>query len=230
MNYTKIYNRLIERSINRNIIDYVENHHIVPRCMGGTDDSSNFAVLTAREHYVAHLCLVKMYPSNNSLIKAAVMMTCNSSNHSRSGNRIYEWLRKHHSKAMSESQSGSGNSQFGMMWIYNLTTKTSKKISKSDNIPDGWIPGRKIYFEIKKCILCDKEVPTKFSSYCHEHKKIVVSNRGKENYKHLKGKTAEAYRGKKFITDGNVDKLHLANLELPDGWSWGRSNNRHKRE
>ena len=43
-------------------------------------------------------------------------------------------------------QSGQGNSQFGTRWIHNLELKISKKISKDEPLPAGWILGRKIKF------------------------------------------------------------------------------------
>lgn len=48
--------------------------------------------------------------------------------------------------ANSVRQSGSGNSQYNTMWIYNLELKISKKINKDDIIPDGWNKGRKLKF------------------------------------------------------------------------------------
>jgi len=47
-------------------------------------------------------------------------------------------------KANSKHQSGSGNSQFGKMWIHNPELKESKRISKEEPIPSGWLKGRKI--------------------------------------------------------------------------------------
>ena len=40
---------------------YCEQHHIVPRSLGGLNTKENLVLLTAREHFVAHLLLVKMY-------------------------------------------------------------------------------------------------------------------------------------------------------------------------
>ena len=34
--------------------EYHERHHIVPKCMGGTNDKENLIDLFAKEHYVAH--------------------------------------------------------------------------------------------------------------------------------------------------------------------------------
>ena len=39
---------------------YYEAHHIHPRSLGGADDETNIAYLTAKEHFVAHLLLTKM--------------------------------------------------------------------------------------------------------------------------------------------------------------------------
>lgn len=94
MNYAKIYNDLIERSRLRDITDdYHEKHHIIPRCLDGKNSIENIAILTAREHYIAHQLLVKMYPDNKKLIYAANMMTVHDSDN-RVGNRRYEWLRR----------------------------------------------------------------------------------------------------------------------------------------
>jgi len=58
MDYEKHYSLLIKKAQKRGTVDgYKEKHHIVPRCMGGTDDKSNIVELTAREHFVAHLLL-----------------------------------------------------------------------------------------------------------------------------------------------------------------------------
>lgn len=44
----------------RNRDVYGEWHHIIPRSMGGTDESDNLVKLTFREHFIAHLLLVKI--------------------------------------------------------------------------------------------------------------------------------------------------------------------------
>ena len=64
MDYEKVYNNLIEnRQLNKlkHKGDYtVEQHHIIPRSCGGTDDKSNLVYLTCREHFIAHWLLVKV--------------------------------------------------------------------------------------------------------------------------------------------------------------------------
>lgn len=47
--------------------EYHETHHILPRCLGGTDDKENLVDLFAREHYEAHRLLALENPSNKGL-------------------------------------------------------------------------------------------------------------------------------------------------------------------
>lgn len=161
MDYQNIYNKLIARALTRNkdVAEYYESHHIVPRCLGGSDDRVNLADLTAREHFIAHLCLVKIHPGNGSLVKAAVMMACGSAQHKRSANRIYEWLRKKHSVVMKEAQGGINNSQFGSVWVFNKLLKENKKIKANELsswAEQGWEPGRvydfnNVYYTCAAC-------------------------------------------------------------------------------
>ena len=147
MNYELQYEKLINRAKDRKINGYTESHHIIPRCMNGTDDKDNLVDLTAREHFIAHLLLLKIYPKQYSLIKALNMMCVGHREH-RSMNRMYGWLREKFSKEMSLSQSGEKNSQHGTIWIHNLDLKESKKIPKGDVIPEGWLKGRKMNFDL----------------------------------------------------------------------------------
>lgn len=79
MEYLKIYNRIVERATNRNILGYVEKHHIVPKCLGGENKKSNIVSLTAKEHYICHKLLCEIYP-NESKLKYAFWRMCNVAN------------------------------------------------------------------------------------------------------------------------------------------------------
>jgi len=142
MDYKLHYEKLIERAKNRKLDCYKEVHHIIPRCLKGDDSKENLVELTAREHFIAHLLLIKIYPGSYGLIKAINMMCVSSDNQDRSMNRMYGWLREKFGEEMSRSQAGEKNSQFGTMWISNIKLKQSKKIPKDSNIPEGWIKGR----------------------------------------------------------------------------------------
>lgn len=87
MNYDTIYNKLIARAIDRNLQEYTELHHIVPRCMGGTDEKANLVRLLPEEHYIAHLLLMKIFPDVAKLVYAANMMASRT-------NKSYGWLKR----------------------------------------------------------------------------------------------------------------------------------------
>lgn len=74
MDYQKIYYQIIKRAQTRNLEGYVENHHIIPRCMGGEDIVSNVVALTAREHFICHMLLCEIYPNENKLKHALFLM------------------------------------------------------------------------------------------------------------------------------------------------------------
>lgn len=64
--YTVIYRSIIARAKRRsNLSCYTERHHVLPRSLGGTDDSDNIVVLTAKEHFICHRLLTKMTFSDN---------------------------------------------------------------------------------------------------------------------------------------------------------------------
>ncbi|AHY25132.1 homing endonuclease [Pectobacterium bacteriophage PM2] len=90
MNYGLHYEKLISRAKSRILKGYKEVHHIIPRCMGGTDEPDNLVALTGAEHYVAHQLLVKMYPGNHSLAHALKILM-GSKNYN---NKQFEWVRK----------------------------------------------------------------------------------------------------------------------------------------
>ena len=95
MNYQRHYDMLIAKAqARKGVHDYAEKHHIVPRCMGGSNAKSNMVALTGREHFVAHMLLAKIH--GKGLWQAAVMMKNKSA--VQPGrvptSRLYEMARK----------------------------------------------------------------------------------------------------------------------------------------
>lgn len=77
--YQKQYSNIIEkgklRGLDKNKLDgYYEKHHIIPRCMGGLDEDSNYVLLTCYEHILAYNLLTKIYPDLYGLQFAIIQM------------------------------------------------------------------------------------------------------------------------------------------------------------
>lgn len=137
MDYQKIYNSLIARGQNRILEGYNEKHHIIPKCLGGTDDSKNLVSLTPEEHYLCHLLLVKIYPNNIRLIKAAMFMV-SSNNNVKRNNKAYGWLKRKFSNYMRgpnnpqklNPRKGDNHHTFNRKIEFNFTTAGRKILSE----------------------------------------------------------------------------------------------------
>jgi hypothetical protein len=111
MDYQKVYNQVVERakSQNRSKKDsYYETHHIVPKCMGGSDDKNNLVLLTAKEHFVCHKLLCVVYPTIPAL-QFAFWAMCNQRNYGRTyrvSSREYSEAKKRFQKLSSKLHLG----------------------------------------------------------------------------------------------------------------------------
>lgn len=152
MNYRKIYFNIIERRKHEAYDGYTEVHHILPRSLGGSNDKTNLVALSAREHFICHLLLTKMYEENSiewrKMVKAFVMMRAECKYQKRYiTSKRYKKLKESFCKIQSQYQSGAGNSQYGTMWIHSTELRQCKKIKKNDALPDGWQIGRVLDFD-----------------------------------------------------------------------------------
>lgn len=71
MDYQKVYIALISHRktnpIPKSGSVYTESHHIIPKCAGGDNSPENLVRLTAREHFISHKLLAKIYPLNGGV-------------------------------------------------------------------------------------------------------------------------------------------------------------------
>jgi len=113
MNYLKLYNSIIDKALNRELPKevYSEVHHIIPKCINGSDSPANKARLTAREHFICHYLLCKIYPTTTRLLFAFNIM------YNVHGNRVkskaYEKLRNKLCAVLRERMSGPNNPGYG---------------------------------------------------------------------------------------------------------------------
>jgi hypothetical protein len=83
MDYNKLYYNFMNsrKSMNRRKRDgvYYEKHHIIPMCLSGSNHKDNLVLLTAKEHFIAHRILYKIYPEDKNIALAFWGM-CNQKN------------------------------------------------------------------------------------------------------------------------------------------------------
>jgi len=120
MNYQRIYNELIaNRQNNPHPKEvYTEKHHIIPKSLGGSNKKSNIVALSAREHFIAHCLLAKIYGGK---MLVAFFLMCNTRSAKGISPKSYVY-----SKAR-EKVSGSANPKFNPIKINFFNIKTQKK-------------------------------------------------------------------------------------------------------
>lgn len=194
MDYQWHYDRLIETRKGRLLEKgkYYENHHIIPKSMGGDNSSINFVQLTAREHFIAHWLLWRIY--RNRSTSFAFYALCRFGK-----NRKKQWTdftcssRAYEEAKLVKSEFGFSDEsclnmslhQKGKIWIND--TQKSLRINKEqleDYVSNGWIRGR-IDFSVEarknmSISQLDKVTPE------HVKAKIRLSNIGKHS-ESLKG-------------------------------------------
>ena len=124
MNYQKIYNQLIEKrkqyTLNKKEC-YCEKHHIIPKSLGGNNNADNLVNLLAREHYIAHLLLVKIteYKFGKDSIEHEKMVCAlwrfiyDNETNTIINSHKYEKIKKIFSQTQSKRVSGNKNGMYG---------------------------------------------------------------------------------------------------------------------
>jgi hypothetical protein len=237
MNYLKVYCNFIRKAENRTLPEgYTEKHHIFPVSIYGKNN--RLVVLTAREHYIAHALLEKIYIKRYGLnhwktkkmIHAFWKMNTRKNEISYSNSILYEYSKINHSKQVSMKMMGNKHS-FGVIKSKETIEKlrkantgkkckeeTKRKISESLK---GWTPPPKS--EETKRKMSDSKKGKKFSE---AHK-----NNLKKSWEKRKSKMSEDEIKKYFQTTKNRrwfsnDDLKITKMfyptNVPTGWTKGR--------
>jgi hypothetical protein len=182
MDYNKIHNQIIERAISKNRKRgrdcYYEEHHIKPKCMGGTNKKDNLVLLTAREHFIVHKILPIIYPQYRKQLSLALhRMTFSTTDkmerNYRIGAREFESLRKEIGESLSGDNNPFAGRQHTVETKESIGIKAKKRLSKPENHPLYGKP-------------CSEE----------RKEKIRIANTGKKTSKETRKKLSEQRSGK----------------------------------
>lgn len=135
MDYQRIYNQIIKRAQKRTLEGYKEKHHILPKCLGGSNNKENLVELTAREHFLCHMLLCEIYPKENKLKHALFLMSIGKQkvkeNHYVIGSRVYERLKTEYSQFLigkKQSQETKDKKSKVMLEVWENKTQEEKSI------------------------------------------------------------------------------------------------------
>ena len=197
MNYQKAYDSLVQKNRTFSKGEYFETHHKVPKCMGGTDDANNLVNLTAREHYIAHLLLVKITEvggntqAHEKMLYAFNCMKwgrCEGERSFRFNSRLYQSLKEQYSKLRSKMMKTSHNPSKGKHWICNDDLKMTICIESNalywDYLASGWRTGRRFSESALKRIF-ESNTSTKGRIWIRKKDLTLQMAASKENVQHL---------------------------------------------
>lgn len=198
MTYDKFIEEIITTRGRFNCEGYKERHHIIPKCMGGTDELNNLIDLYAEEHYVAHKLLALENPKIRGVVNAWNMMAFPKGKTERNyeiSSNDYAVLRKMWSKHMSENNPFLDENGHPSNYGKPMSEEQKKHLS-----------------EIKRGVkLGPNSEETK-------HKKSIAT---KLRYT-LHPETFVCHnRGKRCITNGDIIKYVDINSILPEGFYYG---------
>ncbi len=129
--YRSIYKRAKRENRTRKNGEYFENHHIVPRALGGSNSKINRVLLTPREHYIMHACLVRFLTGQSKYKMVHALMFFGKDKY-KMNSHIYEYLKRSLSKSMTEN-----NPLKGRVNVINSegkwTTITSEEFHSNNN-------------------------------------------------------------------------------------------------
>lgn len=182
--------------------EYFEIHHIIPKCIGGTNDENNLIRLYPNEHFIAHKLLYQENPHEKKLAMAWWCMAYLNKNSSK-----YEITPEEYAKArvaFSEARQGHIVSQVTRDKLkeyftgHKVSVETRKKISEK-------LKGNKLSEETKHKL---SEIKKKnFTPELRE--KLKKANTGRTCSLETKEKISKANKGRIF-TKEHKEKISKA--------------------
>jgi hypothetical protein len=213
MNYLRVYCNLIRRAESRIAPEgYTEKHHTFPISIFGKNN--RIVVLTAREHYIAHALLEKIYIKRYGLRDARVIKMTFAhcmmrSNHRYFNSYLYERARIRLS-TLSKGRT--------------LTEETKKKLSKiNTGIKNGFY-GKTHTYETRKKMSEIKKGNKNALGYKMTEEQIEKRRQkiiGRKYSEEHRQKLSENISGRKWWNNGIETKM---SFDCPgDGWVIGRA-------
>lgn len=127
--YSACYQRLMTKATLESRIKsdtvYYERHHIIPKSLGGSNAKINLVLLTPREHFIAHLLLVRMVKDED--VYRMVNAICRFKKKATNAGE-FSLLRS----TISRYSKGHLNPSFNKIWIHNVKTKDIHYVDKNE--------------------------------------------------------------------------------------------------
>lgn len=235
MNYLKQYIKLIKKARVTNQEGYCERHHVFPKSIFG---DNNFIIkLTARQHYIAHALLEKIYikrygnqdVKTKKMIRAFFMM--NNANGNKQQRYTNSRLFESSKLRFSERMSGENSPFYGKKRVFteqHLANMRASRLSGSDHPLYGISRPKEVVDKMRKPkqeghgaavskarkgIIFSEEHKQNLSN---SHKGQLPWNKDKQYSTEYKQRLSESHKNKShnYITDEYRNKLAEASKRV----------------
>lgn len=112
--------------------DCVHRHHIIPKCLGGSDDFSNIALLKPKDHAYAHVLMFKMMVQKTVKAAHAVVSMIGEEN-------LDDTMKLFNSIDEYDIKMTTAIKALKKRTIVDVVTFDQKTIGLFENIPDGFV-------------------------------------------------------------------------------------------
>lgn len=191
----------MERAVGRELDGYTETHHIIPRCMGGTNEPTNLVKLTYREHFITHWILYRLHPNNKRLAYAFSAMKMDKYGHKKTG-----WTPS--SRQLEELKIAYIKARVGSKHSDETKVKMSDSLIKTFSVRGGSNLGRQFSDDTKQ-----KMRTNKLGRTLSEEDRNAISEGKKEWYKNNPnprlGKTTKIQKKWDRSKDGLAARMEL---------------------
>ena len=184
--YTKCYYSIINRAKERVLgIQPIEKHHIIPKSFGGSNEVTNIARLTLREHFICHLLLPKMTAGKQrTKMVYALWMMCRAS---KSRREAFKCTSKTYERVKQVMVNSRTSADFTPEWKRKISESKIGKIAWNKGIP---------------------RTESERSKMSATRKKLAAGgqkpwNTGKRHPEETRQKIKEANLGKKWVHNPN---------------------------
>jgi hypothetical protein len=187
MDYKKIYDNFMQDRLNKKPErltlkkkgEYFEGHHIIPKSKGGTGNSyrpknnENIVLLTAREHFLAHWILWRIYRDRSTALSFHKMMSTNKNQNRITSSRGYQESKEAFRITNLGNQYGKGKTKI----ISEEQKKKQSLIMKGKYLGDKNPFYNKLHTEeSKEKIRKSREGLNKEKIWNYGGKKIIIKN------------------------------------------------------
>jgi hypothetical protein len=228
--YFSIVNRSFSENRSRKDNQIYEQHHIIPKSCGGSDEPNNLVLLTPKEHYICHRLLPKMVKSKIHYEKMVYALWSlvngngRSKRYSPSG-KIYQQIKEDQSKVRSERMKGIGNHFYGKThsdefkaWFSENNPSKREEVKEKMRGPRPNYKPNSYYFGLSN----------------ETKQKLREANLGKTHTKETKRKMSETRSEKVWVKKEGQKSKHVHHSEVDmyvsKGWSLGRSLGKQKKK